>query len=301
MNLYKFPKISLVVLFLILAPVFVKAAELYLYPANGNFSPGETFIEEIKLDTQKESINTIKVNIVYPKELLEIIDFSDAGSIFTLWPERPDIKDSNLQQGIISFTAGTPNGFKGEGGLVGKIIFKVRPIKETEKAEIEFSQETQVLLNDGFGTPAKIVNEGMSFEISVKSSEVLKDNWQEILKKDITPPDSFEILLSRNSSAFGGKYFIIFSTQDKDSGIDYFQVKEGDGDWGKTVSPYVLRDQSLRSIIIVKAVDKAGNERIEVLKPGRRIFLERLLYIGIGLIFGLLLYLLIKNIIRWKR
>lgn len=37
--------------------------------------------------------------------------------------------------------------------------------------------------------------------------------------------------------------------------------------WQKGESPYLLTDQSLKSIIKVRAVDKAGNERIETISP----------------------------------
>ena len=39
-------------------------------------------------------------------------------------------------------------------------------------------------------------------------------------------------------------------------------MKEGEGGWKEAATPYVLEDQSLKGIIKVRAVDKAGNERI---------------------------------------
>jgi hypothetical protein len=60
---------------------------------------------------------------------------------------------------------------------------------------------------------------------------------------------------------FGGLYYIVFSTVDKQSGVDHYEVFEN-GAWEKVVSPYKLPDQSLKSEIKVKAIDKAGNERV---------------------------------------
>jgi membrane protein YdbS with pleckstrin-like domain len=42
----------------------------------------------------------------------------------------------------------------------------------------------------------------------------------------------------------------------------------------KSRKPYVLKDQTLKSIIRVKAVDKAGNERIVSLQPQSAIKLK---------------------------
>jgi hypothetical protein len=90
---------------------------------------------------------------------------------------------------------------------------------------------------------------------------------------------------------FDNQYYIIFSTTDKQSGMDHFEVLEirhdqelgivKGGFWdklkGKTTFvpewetakiPYLLNDQDLLSIIRVKAIDKAGNERfVEYIPP----------------------------------
>ena len=116
-------------LFCVVFPSIAQAAILYLEPSKGNYSQGETFIEEIKLDTEREDINAVEVELTYPKDILEIVDFSDGGSILKLWVERPNINPqqtaNNKQQGIISFAGGIPNGFRGE-GLLGKVVFKVK-------------------------------------------------------------------------------------------------------------------------------------------------------------------------------
>src|SRR5207247_2300689 len=102
---------------------------------------------------------------------------------------------------------------------------------------------------------------------------------------DTVPPEPFEPQISRNPNIFNGKYFLSFAAQDKGSGIDHYEVCEDIGyriqDLGKIIarflniksyslnscfvtaeSPYQLQDQTLKSVIFVKAIDKAGNERI---------------------------------------
>jgi len=309
-------KIKLLVVFSLILVVFSVpswswAATLYLDPAEGEFSQGETFIEEIKLDTEGEDINAVKVNLTYQKDILEIVDFSDGGSVLKLWVERPTINNQqttdNEQQGVIFFTGGVPNGFRGE-GLIGKIIFKTLSTTNTNAkdqelisgnssnisgnlctAKIKFLQGTQILLNDGLGTPAKLTTKEANFKISAKESEI-KNGWQEVLEEDNIPPEPFKIVISKDPSIFEGKYFITFWTQDKQSGIDHYEVKEGEWEWQEVTSPYLLRDQSLRSIIRVKAIDKAGNEKVEIAKPTSKIFLNWIVFVGIILIVGWAIY-----------
>ena len=64
----------------------------------------------------------------------------------------------NNSLSVVSFSGGIPNGYKGD-GLLGKIIFKVHESTQkgtqnnTKEAKIEFLDSSQVLLNDGLGTP----------------------------------------------------------------------------------------------------------------------------------------------------
>jgi len=87
--------------------------------------------------------------------------------------------------------------------------------------------------------------------------------------KDTTPPELFDIFVAQDATIFEGKAFLAFSATDKTSGIDHYEVSETKGgareQWQAATSPYLLGDQRLRSVIAVKAVDKAGNERIAIL------------------------------------
>lgn len=285
-------------------PSLAKAAIMSLEPSEGEFNQGETFIEKIKLNTEGEDINAVQVNLDYPENILEIVDFSDGGSILKIWAERPIIKGSeettNKDEGILSFIGGVPNGFKGE-GILGKIIFKIRTLSKEKiqdlkkDVKIKFLEGTQVLLNDGKGTKAKLTTMGATFKVITKGSEIIKDEWQSTLEGDNTPPERFEIQLSRELSMFEGKYFISFWTIDKQSGLDHYEIKEGEGEWKEITSPYILQDQKLESIIRVKAVDKAGNERIEVLNPSRESFINWIALAGFLVVIGWVIYTAIKN------
>jgi hypothetical protein len=279
--------ISLVFIFLFLPLIYAKAAILYFEPSQGEHHLGDTFIVDLRIDTEGECINTVKAIVAFPKEILEAKDFSTGNSILSLWLEGPKI---DQKEGLISFVGGIPGGFCGplpgepeKPNLLGRIIFRVREtntkLENETEAKLEFLEGSQVLLNDGFGTPAKLTLKEAIFTILPEKLEIPKEEWQEELAKDDIPPEPFEIKISQDPSIFGGKYFIVFSTTDKQTGIDHYEVAEQrrtlrqtTRNWKRTGSPYLLEDQSLKSIILVKAVDKAGNERIAEYRPPQKPF-----------------------------
>lgn len=118
---------------------------------------------------------------------------------------------------------------------------------------------------------------------------------------DTTIPEPPELKIGKDPSVFEGKYFLSFAAQDKMSGVDYYEVKEGKGDWKRVMSPYVLEDQklgqkiiSLKAIyrakpVIVRAYDKAGNYQTAEIKPPYKVTWKDIvipLLILIGIIVG---------------
>jgi len=286
-NTIKFCVILLVIcVYLLLTIIVAEAAVLYLETNEYQYYKGDTFIAEIRLNTEGEYINTVKVNLNFPKDLLEVRDFSQGNSVLTLWIETPSTAniDTINREGLVSFSGGIPAGYQGWDGLLGRIVFRVRETPTPNlgvgvNAKVEFLESSKVLLNDGFGTEAGLKREEAILMIS-QGGETKLNEWQEELKKDNTSPEAFEINLNKDPSLFEGKYFVIFSTNDKQSGVDHYETLEADtrgyqrgttqkAVWKKAESPYLLEDQSLQSIIKVKAVDKAGNEIIALLEPLR--------------------------------
>lgn len=309
---------SLAIITLLLSiPSFTQGAVLYLEPSSGQYYQGDIFIVSARIDTEQECINTVEANLSFSQDILEVVDFSKGNSILTIWLKEPEISQG---AGLISFIGGIPGGYcgivpgdPGKSNLLGKIVFKVKEISgEPFSAEVKFLESSQVLLNDGLGTPAKLTTKGAIFTILPEKREVPKEEWQEELKKDNIPPEPFEIEIHQNPAIFEGKYFIIFSTTDKQTGIDYYEVCENlefrIQNLGKIIkkflysksyilnsckraeSPYLLEDQTLQSIIKVKAVDKAGNERIAQWLPPTKPFpwwLILVILIGIGIVIWL--------------
>jgi len=365
--------------YFLLSVTTVRAAVLYFSPQSQTIYQGGTFMVEVRLDTEGEEINTVEANLSLPLDLLEFIDFSKGDSILALWVKEPSIFDNTF-----SFLGGVPGGFKGE-GEIGRIILKGKGAGE---GSIDFKEGSNVLLNDGFGTPAKLSFREGSYEVVERPKELpvissgthpdqnkwyksttLHLHWNLIegaeysyllgrdplsepdetpdrpkgeliwmgdmeydLEKegdgiyyfslrqrlpgrdwskdisrfrvmiDTTPLEEFEPQIGQDPTVFGGKYFLSFAAQDKTSGVDRYEIAETprilsrfikNEKWKTAESPYLLEDQQLRSKISVKAVDKAGNERIaEILPPykvtWKDIVISLLILIGIWVIWWII-------------
>lgn len=234
-------------------PVF--AAELFFEAKSREFAPEEEFIASIFLNTENESINAIGGKTVFPENLLELKEIRDGNSIINFWVERP-----KAQNGEILFSGITPGGYSGKNGLVFSVVFRTR----AEGGGAVEIRDAKVLLNDGEGTSAPLKISNYKFLISNQIS-----NQTPISKiDDNEPPEPFNPEVASDPNIFGGKYFLVFATQDKGTGIDHYEVCEGSKK--KCViaeSPCLLQNQKLNQKIFVKALDKSGNERIAMVEP----------------------------------
>lgn len=283
----------------------VDAATLYLEPPTGEYRVGDTFIEEVRINLEPgENINVIEANLKFPQDLLEVIDISFGNSLITIIPQEPII---NQEEGIISFAGGIPGGYTGRvsgdpglSNLLAKIIFRVVSQDVSRGfAQVVFRDDSQVLLNDGLGTPTNLTFKNALINIISKNVEPSKNEWQIELEKDKIPPEPFRPEIKKDPLVFDGQYFLVFSTTDKQTGLDYYEIAEQRGkrmpndaelEWEVGESPYLLKDQTLQSYIYVKAVDKADNERIEILRP-TKISTHFYLYLAISV--GLFIILII--------
>ena len=250
------------------------AVVLYLDPEVGEYYPGDTLIVTVRLDTQGDCINVVEVDLGFSKEMLTVEDFSEGGSILTHWIKKPGDKDLSEinNKGMISFAGGIPGGFCGRlagdpglSNILGKVIFKIPSLiigsSINDELDLEILPSSKVFLHDGYGTRADLYVQKARYVV-LEGDKPSTDEWEEKLAMDDILPEPFVVELQQSPAIFDGQYFVIFWTSDKQTGIDYFQVKEGDGDFKIATSPYLLDGQTLKNKIIVKAVDKAGNERI---------------------------------------
>jgi hypothetical protein len=274
-----------------LLPTSVSAATLSIDPDTLTVGPGDTFVATIRLETlPDECVNAASVELLYPVDWMNASAVSKGESLLTLWPDEPVV---DREHGRVFFSGGIPAGYcgrvqgdPGKTNILAKIIFSIPGNMIGGKVAtgeiplvIFFASSTSVLLNDGFGTPAPLSLKNAEYQ-RLLTSQGMKNEWLDIVHTDSTPPDLFTIAVEHNANAFDGKYFIVFSAVDKQSGIHHYEVMEDDPVnlgflYGKKVkssfvaatSPYVLTDQTLQSRIIVRAYDHAGNIQEAVHAP----------------------------------
>lgn len=270
---------SIVSLFVAISSLFVgirgvNAAEFFATASNYAPEIGEYVQVDLFLDTKNVEINALETAVVFPDDLLELADFSYGNSVINYWVEKPHQTDEHNK---IFFSGITPGGFNEKDAYLISLIFKT---KNTGRVEINFAQN-KTLKNNGFGTEVFSSDKKLSFTIQ---TSLKGDDTENIYKNlDNIPPEEFELFIYEDNNLFPNKKVVIFDTLDKDSGVSRYEVLEEKtgrllgwefkiGRWTPASSPYILQDQKMHSNIYVKAIDRAGNERISsliIVRPSR--------------------------------
>ncbi len=233
----------------------VSAAGVSIKSNQEDFSVGSSFLVDINLDTQNESINALEGELRFDESVLELKEIKDGNSQINFWVDKPKL----TSDGHIFFSGITPGGLMGQDKFLFSVVFAP---KKVGSSSVTISN-LKVLKNDGRGTNLKTTISNFNFSVSNKEVSSVLEN------ADSNKPEDFKIYIGQDKEIFSGKNFLIFSTQDKDSGIDHYEVKEGFwSDYKVGISPYLLEDQTLSKTLYVKAVDKKGNERVVSLSPG---------------------------------
>lgn len=267
------------------------AASLYLDPNSATLFRGDAITVGVRLDTDEaagECINTVDGTITYD-ESITAVDISIGRSILPIWIEPPTI---NKEKRTITFAGGIPNGYcgrvQGDPNLTNvllELVFRAPGMQvgggsDRSTASVQFAPETTAYINDGLGTKAALKTYGLVIALNDSAGTEILDPWSGTVQNDTIPPEAFSISLEKGETSFGGDYYIVFNTTDKQTGLDFYEVIEesvaesklfnfgaATSPWIKARSPYVLKDQSLRSVLRVKAIDKAGNEYVATLIP----------------------------------
>lgn len=222
---------------------------------------GDVFIVEARISSPDEPINVADGAILFDRSILEVKELSTGASIFGLWAQPPVFSN---ETGRISFVGGSLDGFRGDGGSVLKIVFFA---KKEGSAAIDLQDDFSVFLGNGKGTKIIPQKTPMTVSVLARPPEIAPtDEWRAFVLKDKTAPQFVEALIDNDPSIFDDRYFAAFFATDDGSGIAYYEIQEGDRDFMKAQSPYLIQDQALHGTITVKAVDRAGNESLKVLK-----------------------------------
>ena len=219
-----------------------------------NFHIGDIFSIEVIVDTEGEILNAVELEVMFPDEFLAYEDYDDGASVLNVWIDRPTVHD----QKQIHLAGITPGGFIGNKETLITLNFKVI---QTGQGNVAITN-ANFLLHDGLGTQAVVKTQNLHLAATAGQSAII------VNKVDDEMPESFNPEIIFDDDVYDGQAVLIFSTKDKGSGLDYFEVKEGMfGSYAPAVSPYRIKHQALTRNIYIKAVDKNGNERTEILYP----------------------------------
>ncbi|ETB63589.1 TPA: hypothetical protein DIC38_02675 [Candidatus Nomurabacteria bacterium] len=230
----------------------IEASSLFLDLSKEEVSVGEQFYVDIVLDTQGKSINGINSSFSFNNDLFRLVRIEDSKSMINYWIDKP----SDNNSGRIDFSGIIVNGFDGVidpfnlenklPGIILRIVFE--PLSSgTHSFDL---YEASATLNDGNGTILDLDDNHLSINILDSIKDI------SIPVESSTPQISFEII--KEKDLYDNKYVIIFNATDESSGIREVLIKEGFRKWKQVESPYLLKDQSRKSKIVLKAINLTG-------------------------------------------
>lgn len=249
---------TFLILFFLTAPLTqASGASLYLSPNSGTFYVGSTFNVSILLNTGRNNINAIKVNLEFDHKKLQVVNPATGKSFVSIWAVPPFYSNA---EGSLSFQGGIPSpGINVSSGSALTITFRAIEPGETT---INFLDSSKVLLDNGKGTD--ILNSLGSGKyiislplpegpIILSSTHPDQNKWYKNNnvvfswnKEDMI--SGFSYVLDSDpqgvpdNESEGDKSFVSFS--DLKDGIWYFHIKARKGDdWGG-ISHYLVRIDS---------------------------------------------------------
>lgn len=228
-------------------------SEIKITPPTGTFEEGSTFDVPIFINTLKSSVNAIDLRIKFNPDTLSVVRPSGGKSIIGLWVEPPTYDNTF---GTVKIVGAIPGGIKSNSGLIVTVTFKA--IKSGQ-ATVEIRDSSQVLLDDGAGTPTIINSNRGAYTILPKppggvvvfsDTHPFQDRWYNNpnpvmgWNKDLNV-SGFSYVLDKQPNTVPPNKLMTASTsvafQDLQQGLSYFHIKSmKDGVWG-AATEYILR------------------------------------------------------------
>ena len=242
-----------------------QSVEFFFKTSQAQLGVGESLEVEVWAKNLRR-INALGGVVRFPTELAAAQNVRTGDSIVNFWVDGPRLDgDAVIFAGII------PNGFAGEEGKLFSAVFEGASAGE---AVLSF-ENLEAFLNDGQGTAMPVSGAPLTLAVTLQPQGAAVSALA-----DTIPPQSFELSVACAQEVYEGKCFVVFATQDKESGVDHYEIRErrlhglgvlkiGVGKWYRAQSPQLLRDQQLKSRVEVRAIDAAGNKRAVFIEPMR--------------------------------
>jgi hypothetical protein len=208
---------------------------------------GALFEVPIVINTRGQNINTIKLSLQFDPEKVSIVNTSGGTSIIGVWIETPvfdNVRGTEKMTGVIT------NGITTDYGVIINITFRALA---AGNANIIISEDSEVLLNDGFGSSAKIETGRSQYTIIPRPpggvkvyslTHSIQDRWYNnnnpIFDWDKDPGvTGFSFLLDDKPNTIPDNTVITENPthgyQKITDGISYFHIKaQKNGLWGET-------------------------------------------------------------------
>jgi hypothetical protein len=238
------------------APLVSHAATLKVVASSSSVVVGQSFQVNVALDTKGEDANAIQGEVTFPPGFFIFKGINDGASPVSLWIEPPH----EISSGTVEFSGIIPGGFTGSASSVVGVL--LAPV--TNGTGTIDLQNVQLLRNDGQGTAIAVTTAGQPIAVAIAANASPSVLVGPVPR--FTVPEMFVPIVTTDPNIYDGKYFLVFSTTDKGSGINYYDVTEVPAGtaisehslWATATSPYLLKDQSLSSDIYIRAVNNAG-------------------------------------------
>lgn len=250
---------------LLALPASAHAARFYFVVPSVPVHVGDAVAVELMLDPEGEDVNAVEGTVLV-SDNLAVTGIREEGSVVPLWVERPGAEGrSSAFSGII------PGGFRGvlspfwEGGHPGNVYTLLLRATGEGAARITLGPSGRVFRNDGKGTAVPVSADDAILTIRPGGEA------QPEPAPDTVQPEEFVPEIASSPDVFDGDFFVAFAANDLESGIDHYEVAETytprPRGFVRAESPYRLTSQGQRAYVHVKAVDRAGNERVVTLSP----------------------------------
>jgi hypothetical protein len=273
------------------------AATIYLTTDASSIAVGDTVVVNVMMDPAGQKPNVVDgaITIQSGVQNMKITAFGVGGSVLTQWPNSPSLDSTNT----ISFVGGVPGGVPEGKGLLFRIAFTA-----TKPGQVIFSPGAiSVYNNDQNATLLPVSTMPLSVTIGTQKNQKTQDQWNDLVLSDHEPPHDLSVVFGQDPSVFNGMKFLTVSAVDDQSGIDHYEIQEGNFPVVRTGNTYVLQDQTGQSPITAFAYDRAGNvAKIQVVpNSSRNNYLSLLASVVVVLVVGVVGFWLYRAIAKHNK
>jgi len=255
-------KKSFLIIFFLLCANKVSAANLSIsVPAN--LSVGDMFTVVVFADTDGVAINSGRVSLSFPENLVRFSGWEEKGSMLRYWVTTPEEKN-----GEILFEGVIPGGISGvydprHEGLAPIPLARLT-FQAIAQGRGEFDiLESLILKNDGEGSTLTHTKENGTVNVRRGVGNLNTSQW------DKNPPLPIELKIVEGSLFSRTPTLLLFTTTDENSGVKSYEIKIGSGSFREAHSPEAVPRGLFSKTVIVRAYDFSGNfQEASVVLPG---------------------------------